>query len=106
MRMIDIMKTTTISRMYHDDPNKTIPLEDLCEALELSIKDDSEVIFTILDSYLYYSNQPQFPSNKFAWHVDREGFRILANYAFAKQECLSTFQELYRKGYIKSKLPV
>lgn len=105
MRMIDIMKTTTISRMYHDDPDKTVPLEDLCEALELSIKDDSEVIFKILDSHLCYSDKPQFPSNKFAWHVDKEGFRILSDYAYAKQECLSTFQDYYKAGYIKSKKP-
>ena len=105
MKRIDIIKTTAIFRLYLTDPHKTVPLEDLCEAFELSIKDDSEVIFKILNEHLFYSDKPQSASNKFAWHVDKEGFHILGDYAKAKQECLSTFQNLYLAGYIKSTQP-
>ena len=103
MRMIDIAKTSAILKSYLNEPDKTVPLEDLCEAFELSIKDDSEVIFKILDEHLFYSDKPQPCPTKFAWHVDKEGFHILGDYAKAKQECLSTFQNLYLAGYIKSK---
>lgn len=103
MRKIDKRKTTAIFKSYLEGNCKTIPLEDLCEAFELSIKDDGDVIFEILDNHFWYSDKPQSTSNKFAWHVDKEGFHILSDYALAKQECLSTFQNLYKSGYIKSK---
>ena len=106
MRKIDKQKTQTLFESYSLDTSKnTIPLEDLCDAFDLSIKDDGDVIFSILAEHLCYSDKLQPASKKFAWHVNKEGFRILGAYAFAKQECLSTFQELYRKGYIKSKQP-
>ena len=99
MRMIDIAKTSAILKSYLNEPDKTVPLEDLCEAFVLSIKDDSEVIFKIVDEHLFYSDKPQPCPTKFAWYVDKAGFYILASYAKAKQECLSTFQKMYLKGY-------
>ena len=106
MRKIDKHQAQTIFESYSvDTSKKTIPLEELCDAFGLSIKDDGDVIFSILAEHLCYSDKPQPVSTKFAWYVKKEGFRILGNYAFAKQECLSTFQELYRKGYIRSKQP-
>lgn len=106
MRKIDEHQAQTIFESYSlDTSKKTMPLEELCDAFGLSIKDDGDVIFSILAEHLCYSDKPQPVSTKFAWYVDKEGCRILGNYAFAKQECLSTFQELYRKGYIRSKQP-
>ena len=103
MRRIDERKTAAVLKSYLEEVCKTVPLENLCEVFELSIKDDGDVIFEILSECLWYSDKPQQNPNKFVWHVDEEGFYILSDYAHAKQECLSTFQDLYMKGYIKSK---
>lgn len=106
MKKIDSEKTQALfDSLSSIHKSETIPLEELCDAFGLSIKDDGDVLFSILAENLCYSDKPQPISTKFAWYVDKEGCRILANYAVAKQECLSTFQELYRKGYIKSKQP-
>ena len=102
MKRINTKKTAGILSSYLKGHCKTLPLEDLCEVLELLIKEDGDVIFALLEHHLSYSDIPQPASNKFAWHVDEEGFHILSDYARAKQECLSTFQNLYMKGYIKS----
>ena len=102
MKRIDKRKTTAILKSYLEGLCETVPLEDLCEVFELSIKEDGDVLFEILSECLWYSDKPQQNPNKFAWHVDKEGFHILSEYACAKQECLSTFQNLYMKGYIKS----
>ncbi len=103
MKRIDKFKTTAILKSYLDGLCETLPLEDLCEEFDLSIKEDGDVIFEILSECLWFSDKLQQNPNKFAWYVDQEGFYILSDYAHAKQECLSTFQDLYMKGYIKSK---
>lgn len=100
MKRIDKRKTDAILKSYRKGLCKTVPLEDLCEAFELSIKEDGDVLFEILGERLWYSDKPQQNPNKFAWHVDEIGFYVLSDYAHAKQECLSTFQDLYLKGYI------
>ena len=104
MRKIEEQKTRALFESYSNvSQGKTMPLEELCEAFNLTIKDDGDVLFSILDKHLWFSDEPQPTPVKFAWRVDKEGFRIIGDYAFAKQECLSTFQKLYRQGYIKSK---
>ena len=100
MKRIDKRKTTAILKSYLEGLCETVPLEDLCEVFELSIKEDGDVLFEILGECLWYSDKPQQNPNKFAWHVDEIGFYVLSDYAHAKQECLSTFQDLYLKGYI------
>ena len=106
MRKIEEQRTRALLESYSSVKHgKTMPLEELCEAFHLSIKEDGDVLFSILDKHLWFSDEPQPTSGKFAWRVDKEGFRIIGDYAFAKQECLSTFQKLYRQEHIKSKKP-
>ena len=103
MRKIDERVTTRIFQSYIHKHCETVPLEELCEAFNLSIKDDGDVLFELLAEHLWYSDKPKAFSNKFAWNVDAAGFQLISDYAHAKQECLSTFQNYYKAGYIKSK---
>ncbi len=85
------------------DPKQTAPLEELCSILNLSIKEDGDVIFQILKDNVQFSSETQEDSLIFPWRVNKAGCLLLKQYATAKQECLATFQKLYTSGYIKSK---
>ena len=92
MTPINDKKVRSIAKGLEENPDATVSLEELCEILRLSLKDDSDIIFEILDeNVLFINNNP----SKFAWTTNKHGFEILCKYAYEKQNCLSIFTQLF-----------
>ena len=100
MTRINTNQVESIARVLEQSPDATISLEDLCDILKLSLKDDSEIIFEILSDNIFFLNNKV---SQFAWTTNKEGFKILTKYAYYKQIYLTIFHELFMSNFRKQK---
>lgn len=100
MTRINTSQVESIARVLEQSTDATISLEDLCDILKLSLKDDSEIIFEILSDNIFFLNNKV---SQFAWTTNKEGFKILTKYAYYKQIYLTIFHELFMSNFRKQK---
>lgn len=88
-------------KSFKDHLCDTVTLREALAIFDLTIEEDGETIFNLLDGHVWYMNSS--PSRKdlpSLWKVDFEGFKLLWRYAADKEETLYTFRhEFLEKIY-------
>ena len=100
MNKINEKQLDIIWEKLKQNPSMTLYLEEVCEILHLSLKDESDIIFGVLRDDVFFEHDDNAVSisglnHKFTWKINQEGFRTLSNYALHREQFLMMFHKLF-----------